>query len=120
MLTLEQNQPGVYELHLREFLSKSVTRCQGSCGKKIDQKDTMLIKSYGTMRWTDKKTGKKMSKHGPMYIHFNEHCLRKFDNKKFYAPDESFDYSVITLCQETLTVLNKEERSLLRKRGWKV
>ena len=71
------------------------------------------------MRWTDKKTGKKMSKHGPMYIHFNEHCLRKFDNKKFYAPDESFDYSVITLCQETLTVLNKEERSFLRKLGLK-
>ena len=55
--------------------------CQGNCGKKIDQKDTMLIKSYGTSRWTDKKTGKEMSKHGPMYIHFNEHCLKKIDNK---------------------------------------
>ena len=69
----------------------------------------MLIKSYGTTRWTDKKTGKEMSKHGPMYINFNEHCLKKFVSKKFYAPDESFDYSVITMSDETLTKLNEEE-----------
>ena len=98
-------------------MSKSITRCQGNCGKKIDQKDTMKIKSYRTTRWTDKKTGKEMSKHASMYIHFNEHCLKKFDNKKFYAPDQSFDYSVITLSQETLTKLEEEERSFLRKLG---
>ena len=45
-----------------------MTRGQGNWGKKIDQKDTMLMKSYGTMRWTDKKIGKEMSKHGPMYF----------------------------------------------------
>ena len=60
-----------------------------------------------------------MSKHGPMYIHFNEHCLKKFDSKKFYAPDKSFDYSVILLSQETLTKLNEEERNFLRKLGLK-
>ena len=79
----------------------------------------MLIKSFGTTRWTDKKTGKEMSKHGPMYIHFNEHYLKKFDNKKFYALDESFDYSVITLSHKTLTKLNEEEKSFLRKLGLK-
>ena len=79
----------------------------------------MLIKSYGTTRWTHKKTGKKMNKHGSIYIHFNEHCLKKFDNKKFYAPDESFDYSVITLSQKTLTKLNEEEGSFLTKLGLK-
>ena len=42
-----------------------------------------------------------------------------FDNKKFYAPDESFDYLVITPSQETLTKLNEEERSFLRKLGLK-
>ena len=77
----------------------------------------MLRKSYGTTRWIDKKTGKEMSKHGPMYIHFNEHYLKKFDNKKFHASDESFDYSVITL--ETLTKLNEQEKSFLRKLGLK-
>ena len=59
-----------------------------------------------------------MSKHGPMYIHFSEHCLKKFDNK-FYAPDESFDYSVITLGQETRAKLNEEEIRFLRKLGLK-
>ena len=54
-----------------------------------------------------------------MYIHFNEHCLKKFDNKKVCAPDESFDYSVITLSQENLTKLNEEERGFLRKLGLK-
>ena len=79
----------------------------------------MLRKSYGTTRWIDKKTGKKMSKHGPMYIHFNEHYLKKFHKKKFRASDESFDYSVITPRQETLTKLNEEEKSFLRKLGLK-
>ena len=76
--------------------------------------------NYGTTRWTDKKTRKEMSKHGPMYTHFNEYCFKKFENKKFYAPDESFDYSVITLSQETLTKLNQEERSFLRKTRFEV
>ena len=49
----------------------------------------------------------------------NRETMKIFTNKKFYAPDESFDYSVITLCQETLTVLNEEERSFLRKLGLK-
>ena len=79
----------------------------------------MLLKSYGTPIWTDKKTGRKMSKHGPMYIHFNEHCLKIFHNKQFFAPDESFDYSVITLSQETLPNLNEEERTFLRRLGLK-
>ena len=60
-----------------------------------------------------------MSKHELMYVHFNEHCLKKFNNKKFYTPDESFHYSVTTLSQETLTKLNEEERSFLRKLGLK-
>ena len=55
---------------------------------------------------------------GRCIFHFNEHCLKKFDNKKFYAPYESFDYPVITLSLETLTKLNEEE-SFLRKLGLK-
>ena len=78
----------------------------------------MLLKSYGTTIWTN-KTGREMSKHGPIYIHFNGHCLKIFHNKKFFAPDESFDYSVITLSQETLSNLNKEERTSLRRLGLK-
>ena len=81
-----------------------MSRCQGNCGKKITQNDGMLIK-----RWTDKKTGKEMSKYGPMYIHFNETCLKRHI-KKYYRPDEKFDYSVITLADETRNNLSEEEK----------
>ena len=50
-----------------------------------------------------------MSKHGPIYIHFNVHFFKKIDNKKFYASHETFDYSVITVSQETLTNLTEED-----------
>ena len=56
----------MFELNLKQFLPKTVPRCQGNCGKKITQNDGMLIKTYGTTRWTDKKAGKEMSKYGPM------------------------------------------------------
>ena len=35
--------------------------------------------------------------------------LKKIDNKKFYASHETFDYSVITVSQETLTNLIEED-----------
>ena len=44
--------------------------------EKITQNDGMLIKNYGTTRWTDKKTGKEMSRYRPTYTHFNETCLK--------------------------------------------
>ena len=44
--------------------------------EKITQNDGMLIKNYGTRRWTDKKTGKEMSRYRPKYTHFNETCLK--------------------------------------------
>ena len=58
-----------------------------------------------------------MSKHGPMYIHFNEICLKAFNDKKFYAPDEAFDYSVISKSQETQNNLNEEEKAFSRRLG---
>ena len=67
-----------------------MSRCQGKFGKKITQNDGMLINTYGTTRWTDKKAGKEMSKHGPMYIHFNETLSKRY-TKRFYGPDERFD-----------------------------
>ena len=81
-----------------------MSRCRGNCGKKITQNDGMLIK-----RWTDKKTGKEMSKYGPMYTHFNETCLKRH-TKKYYRPDEKFDYSIITLADETRNNLSEEEK----------
>ena len=49
----------MFELNLRQFLPKTMSRCQGYCGEKITQNDGMLIKTYGTTRWIDKKTEEK-------------------------------------------------------------
>ena len=48
----------MFELNLKQLLSKTVPRWRGNCGKKITQNNGMLIKTYGTTRWTDKKMGK--------------------------------------------------------------
>ena len=84
--------------------------------EKIAQNDGMLIKTYGTTRWTDKKTGKEMSKYGPMYIHFNETCLKRH-TKKYYSLEEKFDYSIITLADETRNNLSDEEKDFLTELG---
>ena len=50
--------------------------------------------------------GKGMSKYGPMYIHF-----------KHYRPDKKFDYSIITLDDETRNNLSDEEKDFLAELG---
>ena len=99
----------MFELNLRQFLPKTVSRCRGNCGKKITQNDGMLIKTCGTTRWANKKTGKEMSKYGPMSIHFNETCLKRH-TKKYYRPDQKFDYSIIILAGEARNNLSDEEK----------
>ena len=108
----------MFELNLRQSLPKTVSRCQGNCGKKITQNDGLLIKTYGTTRGTNKKTGKEMSKYGPMYIHFNEACLKRH-TKKYYRPDERLDYSIITLADQTRNNLSDEEKDFLTGFGIK-
>ena len=116
---IRAEQPRVFELHLRQFLSKIFTRCPENRGKEIDQKNTILIKSCGTTRWTYKKIGKEISKHGSMNIGLNKHCLIKIDNNYCYALDELFAYSVKTLSQEIGTNLNEEGRSFPSRLGLK-
>ena len=53
-----------------------------------------------------------MSKYGPMYINFNETCL-KIHTKKYYRPNERFDYSIITLADKTRNYLSDEENHFL-------
>ena len=85
--------------------------------KKLRTKSiSMLIKTYGTTRWTDKKTRKEMSTYGPMYIHFNKTCLKRH-TKKYYRPDKKFDYSIITLTDKTRNNLSDEEKEFLTGLG---
>ena len=53
--------------------------------------DGMLVKSYGTSMWPDRKTGQEKCKFGPMYIHFNSQCLETFDREKNYGLGSCFD-----------------------------
>ena len=106
----------MFELNLRQFLPKTVSRCQGNCGKKITQNDGTLIKTYGTTRCSDKKTGKEWSKNGPMYIHFNETCWKRH-TKKYYRPDKKFYYSIITLADEVRNNLSHGEKAFLTGLG---
>ena len=83
------------ELHLRNKLSKKISKCQGKCGNPISDKDFMNIRTYGLSSYTDKESGKNKCKYGPLYIHFQGECLKAFDSEKFYLPNERFDYSSI-------------------------
>ena len=62
-----ENPPKVFCLHLRRLLPKSISRCQGKCGQKIDEAEWLLVKSFGTSSWTDAKTGAGKSRYS-IYI----------------------------------------------------
>ena len=66
--------------------------------------------AHGTTRWTNKRTGKEESRHGPMHIHFRDDCLQRFDGGSHYGLNESFECGKITID-------NKEQSELLRSRG---
>ena len=104
-----------FELHMRKNLPRSVKRCQGRCGKKITpDQPVWIIKSYGVTKWTDKKSGKEMSRYGPMYLHFNVECLEAFDSETFYGAGTRFDYSQIKIDKDNQKDLNSQEKKMLK------
>ena len=109
--------PKEFVLFLRKYLSKNITKCQGRCGKSIGNEDEMIIRSYGTSTWTKKVNGKENYKYGPMYLHFNEKCLKNFDNENYYGPGQAFNYSAVTVNLKSQADLNPAEIHLLRKLG---
>ena len=97
-----------YELHLRSKLPSTVSKCRGKCGKKISTDDVLVVRSYGNVSWTDKKTGELKQRYGPMYIHFKEECLKAFSDV-FYAPGDSFDFSVIVIDAKSKAEMSKAD-----------
>ena len=81
------NPPKEFELHLRNKLSKKISKCQGKCGKPISDKDFMIIRTYGSSSYADKEPGENKCKYGPSYIHFEGKWLKTFDSEKFYFPN---------------------------------
>ena len=95
---------------MRKNVPRSVRKCQGKCGKKITAEDPpMIIRSIGESWWTDKTTGKEMSRVGPMYVHFNQNCLEQFDTENFYNPTKRFDFSRITINEGNHKELNEKK-----------
>ena len=75
----------------------------------------MIIRSYGTSTWRNKVIGRENSKYGPMYLHFNESCLKNFDNENYYGPGQTFNYSIVTVNLKSKRDLNPAKIDLLRK-----
>ena len=79
-----------------------IEKCQGMCGKVVrPDDDGMLVKSYGTSTWTDRKTGQEKSKFGPICIYFNSQCLGTSDRENNYGPGKRFDYKRIQVDNKT-------------------
>ena len=52
-----------------------------------------------------------------MYLHFNEKCLKNFNDENYYGPWQAFNYSVVTVNLKSKGGLNPAEINLLRKLG---
>ena len=64
--------------------------------------------------WTNKVTGSENSNFGPMYLHFNEECLKSFDDENYYGPGQAFNYHVVTIDPKSKGDQNPAEIDLLR------
>ena len=110
----------VFELYLRKNVPRSLRKCQRRCGKRIAAEDPpMIIRSIGENWWTNKTTGKEMSRVGPMYVHFNQNRLELFDTESFYGLTKRFDFSRIAINEGNHKELNEKERKELRDLGIK-
>ena len=103
-----------YTLHFRDALPKTVSKCRGNCGETITSSVRMLVKSSGYLSYPDKKTAEIKTRYSPLYIHFQNECLKSFDEGNYYAPHEEFDWSLITLHPDTKARLTEKDKLLMR------
>ena len=107
-----------FELYHRKHLPKSISKCQGNCGRPIKVEEVMVVRSYGRITWTDKSTGKEKAKFGPMDILIHGNCLKNF-SETFYALGQSFDFSTKKIDPKTQEKLTEEDKTLLLSLGIK-
>ena len=86
---------------MRTELPKKISRGRGNCHKTITQSDRLLVRLYGIRSWLDHKAGEERSRDGPLYIHFRDNCLKTYDSKNYYEPNELFNYQQIKLDERT-------------------
>ena len=46
---------------------------------------------------------------GPLYVHFNNECLKNFDDEEIYAPSQKFKYSKIMVDDKAKPRLSDQE-----------
>ena len=116
----------IREKKLKKFLSHIcektspdlIPKCQWRCGKRITAEDPpTIIRSTGESWWTDKTTGKEISRVRPMYVHFNQNCLEQFETEKFYYAAKRFDLSRMITNEGNYKELHEKERKELRDFG---
>ena len=116
----------IREKKLKKFLSHIcektspdlIRKFQWRCGKRITAEDPpIIIRSTGESWWTDKTTGKEISRVGPMYVHFNQNCLEQFETEKFYYAAKRFDLSRMIINEDNYKELHEKERKELRDLG---
>ena len=102
---------------MRSELPKKISRCRENCHKTITQSDRLLMRSYDISSRLDHKTGEEQSKNGPLYIHFQDNCLKAYDSKNDYAPNELFNYQQIKLDERTRKKLSDVDNVYLQDLG---
>ena len=105
------------ELFVRADLPSTVVVCRGNCGEAITRETKMLVKTRGQTRWYDKKAKEYKVGFGGFYIHFDDDCLKRFDEDEYYAPNEHFNYKKITVNEKTKEKLNDDDLTFLRSLG---
>lgn len=58
------------QLHLRKNLPKTISNCQGKCGKAITANEIPIVKPFGERSWTCRRSGQEKQKYGSIYLHF--------------------------------------------------
>ena len=105
-----------YSFHLRKNLLKLISKCRGRCGKNITPNAILIVKTSGKTSWKNKKTGQQREKFGPMYLHFQEDCLKNFGEKD-YTTGELFAFEKIKIDETTKNELNEEDLEFLKLLG---
>ena len=105
------------ELHLKAELKggKNIKKCRGNCGGTMAG-ITLVVRTYGNRTYLDPTSRVPVTTFGPLFIHFNENCLKDYDTHYlniYYAPHESYDYSRIKLDPASKVLITKDDLDFL-------
>ena len=111
--------PKKFELHLRTKVPKAISKCQGKSWIAISATEALIVHSFGNTFWADRNTGKNRTKYSPLYIYFQEKCLKNFGTEKFYGPRESCNFNSITAYKDTCNRWKTSDKVFLTQLGVK-